>query len=123
MFKLCVEAYVASEGIESGPLEMIAAVDFLYYSGVLLLLSVGIVIAVSFATKASVSAKIQGLTYGSLSDADKQDIHQSRNQWDVIEPLSCLRWYLVFICTSVFGWADTDTPRQEINLPNRPFIT
>ncbi len=53
MFKLCVEAYVASAGIESGPLEMIAAVDFLYYSGVLLLLSVGIVVAVSFATKHS----------------------------------------------------------------------
>ncbi|MEX0321151.1 MAG: sodium:solute symporter [Puniceicoccaceae bacterium] len=84
MTKLTIEAIVTSGGITSGPLAAIAEFNFLYYSGVLMLVSVCIVVVLSHLTKAPELAKIKGLTYGTLSAEDKQDIKNSWDKWDLI---------------------------------------
>ena len=90
MLKLSIEAYVSFAKIQNGPLEAIAAFNFLYYSGALMIISVCIIVAVSLATPAPTADKVAGLTYGSLSSIDKQEIRDSWNQWDVIGTIAVL---------------------------------
>jgi SSS family solute:Na+ symporter len=84
MGKLTVEALVSNLGIESGFLADFAAFNFLYYSGVLLLISIAIVVGVSLAGQPQPEEQIRGLTLGSLSVADKKEIRASWDKWDII---------------------------------------
>lgn len=84
MGKLTAEAIVSNAGIESGLLADFAGFNFLYYSGVLLVVSVIIVVIVSLRTPPQDESQIQGLTYGSLTPQDKQEIRASWNARDVI---------------------------------------
>ncbi len=84
MTKLSIEAIVSSNEIVTGPLAAIAEFNFLYYSGVLLFVSVCIVVVLSHLTKAPDLAKIKGLTYGTLSAEDKQEIKDSWDKWDLV---------------------------------------
>ena len=90
MIKLAIEAICSTQGITTGPLSVIADFNFLYYSGVLMFISVCIVIGVSLATKAPSEEKIKGLTYGSLTKEDRQEIRNSWNQWDVLGTIAVL---------------------------------
>ena len=87
MSKLLIEALVSSQNIIDGPLAAIAQFNFLYYSGVLLLLSVLIVVGLSLATKAPNESKTKGITWAGLSAEDRQAIRKSWNHWDVIGTL------------------------------------
>ncbi|MEO0453367.1 MAG: sodium:solute symporter [Verrucomicrobiota bacterium] len=84
MVKLGIEAICSTYGIESGLLSMIADFNFLYYSGVLLFISVFIIVVVSLLTPAPERSGITGLTFGTLSPEDRLNIRQSWNQGDVI---------------------------------------
>lgn len=84
MGKLTVEALVSNLGIESGLLADFAAFNFLYYSGVLLVISIAIVVGVSLAGQPQPEEQIRGLTLGSLSVADKKEIRASWDKWDII---------------------------------------
>lgn len=84
MSKLGIEAYVTTNGITEGPLEAIAAFNFLYYSGVLLLISIVLIIALSMTTPAPDESKTKGLTWGGLSGEDRKAIRASWNRSDVI---------------------------------------
>lgn len=85
MAKLGIEAVHASHPFADGSLFAgVAAFPFLYYSGVLLLLSTVIVIAFSLLAPAPAEEQIRGLTYGSLTEEDRREIRASWNAADVI---------------------------------------
>jgi SSS family solute:Na+ symporter len=84
MTKLIIEAIASQKGITTGPLSVIAEFNFLYYSGVLLVISTVIIIALSFMTDAPTESKTRGLTWRGLSAEDKLDIRNSWNKWDIM---------------------------------------
>jgi SSS family solute:Na+ symporter len=84
MAKLTIEAIASSRGITEGPLAAIAQFNFLYYSGVLLLISVGIIIGLSLITAAPGEEKTRGITWAGLSGEDREAIRSSWNRWDVL---------------------------------------
>ena len=78
--KLLIEAYVSFSSIESGFIKDLADFNFLYYSGILFLISVIIMIITSIMTGARDIPQTNGLSYDTLSDADKAEIRASWNQ-------------------------------------------
>ena len=84
MSKLTIEAVTSQYGIENGLLADIAAFNFLYYSGVLLAISVVIVVVLSLLTEAPGEEKTKGITWGGLSAEDRMAIRNSWNSWDVV---------------------------------------
>ncbi len=63
---------------------------FQYYSLVIFLVCIGVMILVSYMTKAPVYDKINGLTYGTLTDQDRKESRASWNKWDVIASCAVL---------------------------------
>jgi SSS family solute:Na+ symporter len=85
MAKLTIEAIDGSTPFADGSLlANIADFNFLYYSGVLLILSTLIIIAVSFTGAPPSEEQISGLTYSSLTTEDRREIRASWNKADVI---------------------------------------
>lgn len=84
MTKLFVEAVVSQKAISSGPLWVVAEFNFLYYSGVLLVISTMIIIGLSLLTNAPAESKTRGITWAGLSDENRKEIRESWNKWDVI---------------------------------------
>lgn len=84
MAKLGIEAYVTGQGIGEGILWAIAQFNFLYYSGVLLIISTTIIIGLSMLTPAPSKEKTDGITWAGLSTEDKRLIKESWNKWDVM---------------------------------------
>ncbi len=84
MSKLAIEAVHGSDPFTKGSLvESFASFNFLYYSGALLLVSTVIVIVGSLLSPAPDPTQISGLTYGSLTDEDREEIRNSWDKWDV----------------------------------------
>ena len=83
MAKLAIEAICSAKAITTGPLASIADFNFLYYSGLLLVISVVVIISVSFITPAPSKSKTNGLTFRGLSEEDRKDIRESWNGWDI----------------------------------------
>jgi len=84
MAKLAIEAVVTGQGIEEGIFWAIAQFNFLYYSGVLLIISTIIIIGLSRMTDSPGREKTDGITWAGLSTEDKRLIKESWNKWDVI---------------------------------------
>ncbi|MEJ6559456.1 MAG: hypothetical protein QNL71_00185, partial [Akkermansiaceae bacterium] len=84
MGKLATEAYVSHAELTSGLLHDFAKFNFLYYSGVLLLISVIIIVSGSYLTPAQDEESIAGLTFGSLTAEDKKEIRDSWTKFDII---------------------------------------
>jgi SSS family solute:Na+ symporter len=85
MFKLAVQAGVGSGWITAPEfLVWLGNFNFLYYSGVLFLISIAIVVGVSLATAPPSAAQVAGLTYASLSASDKSDIRASADWKDYV---------------------------------------
>ena len=84
LFKLSIEAIQTRGDITNGALAAIAEFNFLYYSGVLLIISVLIIIGLSFVTAKPKNHKTEGLTWTSLTQGDHKAIRESWNCWDVI---------------------------------------
>lgn len=57
---------------------------FQYYSLVIFLVCIVVMIAVSYLTEKPSYSKINGLTYGTLTDEDRRESRASWNKWDVI---------------------------------------
>ncbi|MEN8256135.1 MAG: sodium:solute symporter [Verrucomicrobiota bacterium] len=82
MFKLTVQALYGEGKAAAGPfLTGLADFSFLYFSGVLFLISIAIVVAVSLLSPAQDESSIKGLTYASL---DKAAVRASIGKFDVI---------------------------------------
>lgn len=84
MAKLTIEAIATAQGIDAGFLAFIADFNFLYYSGALLIISVVLVISLSMITPAPSKEQTEGITWGGLSQEDRQAIKDSWNKWDVM---------------------------------------
>jgi len=57
---------------------------FQYYSIIILIISIGVMLIVSYLTEAPAYEKIQGLTYGTVTDEDKKESRSSWTHMDVI---------------------------------------
>lgn len=91
MGKLAIEAIHGRTPFADGSLmQRYAEFNFLYYSGVLLLISTFIIIAASLTAPAPDAARIRGLTYSSLTPEDRAEIRASWNKWDVIATIVVL---------------------------------
>jgi SSS family solute:Na+ symporter len=96
MAKLTLEALHASSPFAPGSwLAALAGFNFLYYSGVLLVLSLGIVVGVSLASRPPDPQRIAGLTYGSLGPEDRQAIRAS---WSAVDA-----WGTALVLALVLG--------------------
>ncbi len=85
MAKLTVEALHGSTPFQPGTLlARFADFNFLYYSGVLLLISASVVVLRSISTPAPDAERISGLTYGSLTAEDKAAVRASWSAVDVL---------------------------------------
>jgi len=58
--------------------------NFLYFSSVLFVISLVVIIATSLVTAAPDPAKIAGLTWGTGSDADRREIRESWSAFDIV---------------------------------------
>ena len=83
MLKLTVQALFGDGKTFESPafLAWIGDFNFLYASGILFLISVSIILAVSYSSAPPDPERIKGLTYSSL---DKKAVRESWNRWDVI---------------------------------------
>jgi SSS family solute:Na+ symporter len=63
---------------------------FQYYSLVIFLVCIGVMVVVSHMTSPPAYDKIQGLTYGTLTDEDRRASRASWNKWDVIASVAVL---------------------------------
>jgi solute:Na+ symporter, SSS family len=63
---------------------------FQYYSLFIFLVCIGVMIAVSYMTNQPSYEKINGLTYGTLTEEDRRESRASWNKWDVIASLGVL---------------------------------
>ena len=82
MFKLTVQAVYGEGKAEAGRfLTNLADFNFLYFSGVLFLISIGVIVLISLLTPAQDEESIKGLTYSSL---DKKDVRSSIGKFDVV---------------------------------------
>jgi SSS family solute:Na+ symporter len=57
---------------------------FQYYSLVIFLVCIGVMVVISYLTSEPAYDKINGLTYGTLTDEDRRESRASWNKWDVI---------------------------------------
>ncbi len=85
MSKLVIEAIHGSAPFAEGSLlQTYAAFNFLYYSGVLLLLSSLIIVLVSLGTAAPDIKRISGLTFATLTAEDRRQVRESWSRLDVV---------------------------------------
>lgn len=91
VFRLLVDTPVSLKlaGYEGGYPEgsflwIVNNIYFQYYSLLIFLVSVAVMIGVSYLTEKPSEEKTRGLTWGSESDAERQITRASWNQWDVI---------------------------------------
>lgn len=84
MGKMLTEAYVASNDVAEGLLTRFAGFNFMYYSGVLLIVSILIIVVLSLLTEETCEEQLKGITLSTLSDEDKAEIRKSWNKTDVI---------------------------------------
>jgi SSS family solute:Na+ symporter len=84
MFKLTVQTMTQSGAIDPGTwLGAIGAFNGYYFAGVLFLVSIVLIIVLSYTTDAPDPARIQGLTFGSVSDEQKAENRASWGWKDV----------------------------------------
>ena len=82
-----------------------ALIQDFYFSGILLVLSVGIVVAASLSAPAPEPGKLNGLTFACLDEKFRQENRASWNKWDVIA--SCVVVGLVVAAYAYFWtWLD-----------------
>jgi len=84
MIKLTVQTLVRSGGMApTGPLGALGAFNGYYFTGVLFLVSVVLVVAVSYASAPPTAAQVAGLTYGSRTPEQRAELRASVGRADV----------------------------------------
>jgi solute:Na+ symporter, SSS family len=73
-----------------GLLYSLVAMNWLYYCSMLFLVICALVIGVSIFTKPASDEQIQGLTYGSISAAQRAEIRAGIDKWDIIHTVIIL---------------------------------
>jgi len=100
VFRLAVDTPVSLRlaGYEQGYtpgsfLWIVNNIYFQYYSLFIFLVSVGVMVGVSYLTAAPAYAQLEGLTFGTVTEAQQRESRGSWNRWDVIN--SCLVLLLI----------------------------
>ena len=84
MIKLGAEAYIQNSHLETGLLHSFSSFNYLYYSCLLLAISVAVIVAISYLTPATPKEQIAGITFATLSAEDKAEIKDSWDKWDIL---------------------------------------
>ncbi|MFI4910813.1 MAG: sodium:solute symporter [Sedimentisphaeraceae bacterium JB056] len=85
MIKLTVQAFYGAGKIGNpAALAAVGDFNFLYFSGVLFIFSVILVIFISLNSKEPAAEKVAGLTFQTFSAEDKKAIRESWGKWDVL---------------------------------------
>lgn len=102
LFRLLVDTPISLKlaGYENGYTEgsllwIVNNIYFQYYSLLIFLVSVAVMIVVSYMTEAPSEEQIRGLTYGTVSAEDKQKTRSSWNRLDVITSCAVLALILM----------------------------
>jgi SSS family solute:Na+ symporter len=97
VFRLAVDTPVSLqlEGFAGGYtpgsfLWIVNNIYFQYYSLFIFLVSVAVMIGVSYLTPAPDYARLEGLTYGTVTDTHRQESRGSWTRWDVIASAAVL---------------------------------
>ena len=91
MLKLTLQTLVQTGVMApSGLFGSIGAFNGYYFAGVLMLVSVAVIVGVSYMTPAQDAEQLKGLTYRSTSDQDRSEIRASWNKWDVTNSILLL---------------------------------
>lgn len=106
MFRLAVDTPVSlglagyAQGYTPGSfLWIVNNIYFQYYSVLIFLVSAAVMIGVSYATEAPDESRFQGLTFGTVSDADRE---QSRRSWGWIDVLTSAAVVAIIIGAYVY---------------------
>ena len=102
VFRLAVDTPVSLQlaGFEQGYtpgsfLWIVNNIYFQYYSLFIFLVSVAVMVGVSYLTAAPAYERIEGLTYGTVTEQHRRDSRGSWNRWDVINSVGVLLLILV----------------------------
>jgi SSS family solute:Na+ symporter len=97
VFRLAVDTPVSLQlaGFEQGYtpgsfLWIVNNIYFQYYSLFIFLVSVAVMVGVSYLTAAPAYERIEGLTYGTVTEQHRRDSRGSWNRWDVINSVGVL---------------------------------
>jgi len=97
LFRLAVDTPVKLKSIfpdfaytEGSFLWIVNNIYFQYYSLLIFLVCIAVMVIVSHLTEEPAYSKISGLTYGTLTDEDRKASRASWNQWDVIASVGVL---------------------------------
>jgi SSS family solute:Na+ symporter len=97
VFRLAVDTPVSlrlagfEQGYPAGSfLWIVNNVYFQYYSLLIFLVSVGVMIGVSYLSPAPAYERIDGLTYGTVTEEHRRDSRASWTRWDVLASLAVL---------------------------------
>jgi SSS family solute:Na+ symporter len=87
-------------GFEAGYAEgsflwIVNNIYFQYYSLLIFLVSVAVMLGVSYATEPPPREKLVGLTYATVTEEQRRETRASWNQWDVINSAAVLVLILI----------------------------
>jgi SSS family solute:Na+ symporter len=106
LFRLAIDTpvklklYGLGEGYANGSfLWIVNNIFFQYYSILILIVCSITMVVVSYATKAPDYEKIAGLTYGTLSDADRRE---SRNSWGMVDVLASVALLVAILAAYLY---------------------
>jgi SSS family solute:Na+ symporter len=103
MFKLTIQSMTQSGALSGGVLGAIGAFNGYYFSGILFLIAVIVIIVVSYASEAPSAEKVRGLTFGSVTDEDRRISRESWGWKEVVGTVVVLGLVLgVYIYFSVW---------------------
>ncbi len=91
-----VASWAADNGVTNFFYQIFYDVNWLFFSGGMLVVSIAVIMIVSRFTTAAPDEQIAGLTYGSIREEDKAASRASWNKWDIIHTSIILTITLAF---------------------------
>ncbi len=91
-----VKAWAAETGVNNGFYTLFYDVNWLFFSGGMLIFSMLVVMIVSKFTTPASATQLEGLTFGSATSAQKAATRASWNQWDVVHSIIIIGITVVF---------------------------
>jgi SSS family solute:Na+ symporter len=93
-----VHEWAAANGVDNIFYKLFYEVNWLFFSGGMLVVCMAVVVAVSMMTQAPDEERIRGLVFGTETAAQKAETRKSWNNWDLL-------WTgLILAFTFVFYW-------------------
>lgn len=91
-----VKLWAAESGVHNMFYQLFYEVNWLFFSGGMLVFCILVIMVVSRFTESAPMAQIQGLTFGSSSAEQKRNTRSSWNKWDIIHTAIILGFTVLF---------------------------